>query len=97
MTTLLGGPGRMGDSADQDLDREHPPDPGPDHAYLVRAEVWVWSRNREPPRIAADRTYRPKVDVAGVLSLRAGAWTVEPLRKATRAWSPTMHEMTATR
>jgi len=29
MTTLLGGPGRMGDSADQDLDREHPPDRRP--------------------------------------------------------------------
>jgi len=25
MTTLLGGPGRMGDSVEQDLDREHPP------------------------------------------------------------------------
>ena len=29
MATLLGGPGRIGDSADQDLDREHPPDRHP--------------------------------------------------------------------
>ena len=75
MTTLLGGRGWMGDSADQDLDREHPPDRRPDHAHIMRAEAWAWLRNREPPPIAADRTYRLKVDVAGVLSLRGWAWT----------------------
>jgi len=56
MTTLLGGPGRVRGSADQDLDREHHQIGAPDHAHLIRAEVRAWSRNREPPPIAADRT-----------------------------------------
>jgi len=27
-----------------------------DQAHIMDAEVWVWSKDREPPPLAADRT-----------------------------------------